>query len=194
MSHGRFELIVRPGTEVPQHARGTFERLGEYFTEDRVLTQLVPFMDDSGVSGRMCDYLMTTYSMKYSCPVGDSDVRHLYELALKEAHGRRFFDPFNRTVSGIPVRFVVPVSGNTVTSTVAQMNFVRWFYTFRINEFIAANKVRIAQDMRSTYRRINLEKKTLSQSGEKRKRPALIGPNSKRRIVLFSQTVVIVPS
>jgi hypothetical protein len=80
-----------------------------------------------------------------------------------------------------------------MTSTVAQMNFVRWYYTFGIDGFIAENKFRIAQDMRFTYRRINQEKKELSQSGHKRKRQALIGPNAKRRIVVFTQTTIIVP-
>lgn len=195
----RFTIVERSGNAIPLHAKATFARLQTYFTEEKTTQQLLPFMEDSEVSGRMCDYLMTTYSMKYSCPVGDSDVRHLYELALREARGRRYFDPFNRTVSGIPVQFrhpaqsAAPGQGALLTSTVAQMNFVRWYYTFGIDKFIAENKTRIAQDMRFTYRRINQEKKELSQSGHKRKRQALIGPNAKRRIVVFTQTTIIVP-
>jgi len=189
----RFTIVERSGNAIPLHAKATFARLQTYFTEEKTTQQLLPFMEDSEVSGRMCDYLMTTYSMKYSCPVGDSDVRHLYELALREARGRRYFDPFNRTVSGIPVQFKHPAQLALLTSTVAQMNFVRWYYTFGIDKFIAENKTRIAQDMRFTYRRINQEKKELSQSGHKRKRQALIGPNAKRRIVVFTQTTIIVP-
>jgi hypothetical protein len=187
-------LVHRDGIQIPLHARKTFERLEEYFTEERIEKQLLPFMNENEISGRMCDYLMTTYSRKYSCPIRNGDVRHFYDMALKEAHGRRFFDPFNRTVSGIPVRFKVPKTSPPVemTSTVAQINFVRWYFSFGINEFIAAHKLKIAADMRNTYRRINSEKKQMTLAGSKRKRQALIGPHGKRRTIVFKQTTVIV--
>jgi hypothetical protein len=180
-----FELVEREGIHIPKHARKTFDALVLYFTEERIVSQLVPFMEEKEVSGRMCDYLMTTYSRKYSCPVQGSDVRQLYDMALREARGRRFFDPFNRTVSGFPVTF------QSRTSTVAQMNFVRWYFSNGINDFIALHRQRIATDMRSTYRRINQEKKQICLVGGKRKRQALVGPYGKRRTIVFNQEIVI---
>lgn len=138
-----------------------FIDLTEYFTLERTIEQLIPFMTEKKVSGRMCDYLLTTFSKKNYCPVGNYDIRHLYDLVLRESGGRTYFDPFNRISSGVEIFFSI----NSVkrTTTLAQMNFVRWYYFNGIHEFIQKNRSVIVADMRNAYRQ-------KSSVGKKRKR------------------------
>jgi hypothetical protein len=178
-----------------RHAKDLLESLCSYFTEQRVCEELVPFMTEKSVSGRMCDYLVTTYSKKRYCPVGTStlDIRHLYEMSLREAGGRCLFDPFNRISSGLVVQFQCPVSNILRKTTVAQMNFVRWYFSNGVNGFVARNQKAISQDMRVTYQRIKSEKVALA--GKKRKRQSLAGfPVGRGTIMLAKRTIILMSS
>ena len=170
-----------------------YDGLLAYFSPERVILQLIPFIDEKKVSGRVCDYLVTTYSKKYFCPLKEMDVRQLYNITLRESGGRCFFDPFCRISSGIPVRFRPPRDSDAPlrTTTVAQMNFVRWYYTHGVCEFVSRNKQLISTDMQLTYRRIKSENKSLQLSGVKRKRKALVGHEGHATIFVGKKTVVL---
>ena len=134
--------------------------------------QLAAFIQKPAVSGRLLDFLVTTYSQLHLCPVGDSDVRTIYEQALDRARGRANFDPFNRQAHGISVRARI---GTTVLQTaLAQLNFMRWFYVHRVDQFVSAHHENIAQSMKRTYKAVNAEKRLMARAGQKRKRKALI--------------------
>jgi hypothetical protein len=117
------------------------------------------------------------------------DVRQLYNITLRESGGRCFFDPFGRISSGTPVALVY--ADKTWTTTIAQMNFIRWYYVHGVDEFVARNRHLISADMQATYRRIKLENKAMVKSGIKRKRKALVGHNGHATIFVGKKTVVL---
>ena len=143
------------------------------------------------VSGRLLDYLMTSYSKKNFCVYASDgrDVRTKYEAALNSAGGRCNFDPFNRKAYGLQVELRYTAEGSTaehqIMSTVAQLNFVRWYFISGVYRYVAKNHRAIATDMTYTYRRINEEKRQLVFAGVKRKRQPLVGSDDVYSVLLY---------
>jgi len=165
-------------------ARALVRDLVVYYSPEKITAELVPFIEGKdNISGRMCDYVLTTYAKKVFCPLGEYDIRQLYDLTLRETGGRCHFDPFSRLASGIPVHF--EHEGRLFTTTVAQMNFVRWYYRYGLDTFMVKNRRRISEDMKKTYRSVKLAPK----SGVKRKRQ--VSSNDKHcTVVLFGEKTI----
>lgn len=183
MRHGIF--TASSTKKCDRRSSNLFKDLAEYYTPEKIETELVPFIEGkNNISGRMCDYVLTTFAKKNFCPAGEYDIRQLYDLTLRESGGRYLFDPFSRISSGIPVTF--SLNDTKFTTTVAQMNFVRWYHRHGINDFMVKNKRRISEDMKQTYRRI----KQSSPIGSKRKRQSIGGYDSHNTIVLCAEKII----
>jgi hypothetical protein len=151
---------------------------------------------NSRISGRLLDYLVTTYSKKTFCVYNDDgrDVRTMYRAALSAAGGRCNFDPFSRKAYGVEVRVAwqEPLGGvNEVISTVAQLNFIRWYFISGVSVYVTNHHQAIAEDMTLTYRRVNKEKHEFAAAGVKRKRQPLIGNEDDYGVLLYEGTTTV---
>jgi len=185
------ELQLDSTKIISRRCKVLFESIKEYFDKNKIQEQLLPFLFEKNISGRMCDYLMTTYSKKNWCPVPDTDidVRQSYNFTLREAGGRCFFDPFNRVSTGIAVT-VIKEGRRLHCTTLAQLNFIRWYYLNKINVFLMNNRAAISNDMRETYR--DMKKLTTdSAAGIKRKRKTLFDKCRETVMVVCKKKTVI---
>ena len=186
-----FDLQLDSTKIISRRCKVLFESLQAYFNKKKIQEQLLPFLIEKNISGRMCDYLMTTYSKKNWCPVPDTDidVRQSYNFTLREAGGRCFFDPFNRVSTGIAVT-VIKDGRRLHCTTLAQLNFIRWYFFNKINVFLMNNRAAISNDMRETYR--DMKKLTTdSAAGIKRKRKTLFDKCRETVMVVCKKKTVI---
>lgn len=105
---------------------------------------------DSPVSLRLLDWLVTNFAKKtnicYTLQRDDVDSNFNmfmdYKSQLK-AYSKRFFDPFCRRER----IDMVNANGETQTTTIAQMNFIKWLILNKVDEFAIRNKELIESDM-----------------------------------------------
>ena len=160
----RLELLhinpIKSRPDFKNIALNYFNNLKVYFSNERIENQLIVFINEKKISGRLFDFLVTTYSRKHLCQVGNSDVRMLYDLELESLNGRFYFDPFNRKTIGYIVRiFEVGSTLNFFDTTIAQMNFVKWINQSGVYTFLKENVEAVQRDMRETFRIIRKERK-----------------------------------
>lgn len=77
------------------------------------------------ISLRSLEWFVTNYSKKnqvsYVTPSGRTFTVHVAYKSSLDGYSKRLFDPFCRTE-----RIDFNVSGETIVTTVAQLNFIRW--------------------------------------------------------------------
>jgi hypothetical protein len=171
-----------------------FNNLENYFSNDLIEKQLIAFINEKKISGRLFDFLVTTYSRKHLCQVGNSDIRTLYDLELQSLNGRFYFDPFNRKTIGYIVRICEDGSTTNVWhTTIAQMNFVRWINVTGVYNFLKENLLLVQRDMSETFRVIRKERKDDELIGIKRKRKLRVNQKSWRAssILVYNEVVTV---
>lgn len=119
---------------------------------------------ESPVSLRLLDWLVTNYAKKHNVVYsienadgtkGSFNMFMDYKSQLK-AYSKRFFDPFCRR-ERIEIR---NSDGVLQTTTVAQMNFVRWMIMKNVGEYAIRHQDSIEKDMVSVSRKAKEEEKT----------------------------------
>ena len=108
-----------------------------------------------GVSLRALDWLCTNYSQRHALTLRGRSVHASYKAKLR-AYKRRFFDPFQRCVSGNTGRLSFVFEGNGVEycTTVGQVNFMAWAHTTGIIRWIQSNINAVEKDMASRMKPI----------------------------------------
>lgn len=125
------------------------ESLKKYYESDpqRLLSLRQVLRNESGISLRILDWLVTNYSKKHNiCYVLPSGVPFNMFLAYKaqlKAYSKQLFDPFARRQ-----RLEIPdgVDG-ALASTCGQLNFFRWALGYGVVEYGIAHAKDIEQDM-----------------------------------------------
>ena len=103
---------------------------------------LVDILDKkSSISLRNLEWFITNYSKKkslsYKTIEGKTFAVHCAYKSSLDGYSKKLFDPFCRTDK---FEYSVPQSETKVTTTVAQLNFIRWCIKNGIIDYITNNK------------------------------------------------------
>ena len=95
----------------------------------------------SSISLRNLEWFITNYSKKkslsYKTIEGKTFAVHCAYKSSLDGYSKKLFDPFCRTDK---FEYSVPQSETKVTTTVAQLNFIRWCIKNGIIDYITNNK------------------------------------------------------
>lgn len=100
----------------------------------------------SGYSLRTVDWMVTNYSKRFPLTVvynsNPVNVHDDYERHLS-VYNKRYYDPFARRN-----KVSIVVLGVSVTTTVGQLNFFKWFIDRRLDQVVTKYKEHIEWDMK----------------------------------------------
>ena len=107
--------------------------------------QLLDILDKKGtVSLRNLEWFITNYSKKQSLSYktldGKSFTVHCAYKSSLDGYSKKLFDPFCRTDK---FEYTIPNTTTSLTTTVAQLNFIRWCIKNNIIEYIINNKSKL---------------------------------------------------
>ena len=118
------------------------DSINQFYEDPKHSKYLVDILDKkSTVSLRNLEWFITNYSKKKSLSYKTSDgktftVHCAYKSSL-DGYSKKLFDPFCRTDK---FEYALPKSETTVTTTVAQLNFIRWCIKKNVIDYIVKNK------------------------------------------------------
>jgi len=106
--------------------------LDEFFSDEKNLNELSDILNHtSGISLRNIEWFVTNYAKvkrtKFVTPTGNSVDVHIAYKASLGGYSKKFFDPFCRTER---------ITFKGFTTTVAQLNFIRWCIRNGILQYI----------------------------------------------------------
>lgn len=94
-----------------------------------------------GISLRNLEWFITNYSKKtnltYTHTNGKKFAVHCAYKSSLDGYSKKLFDPFCRTEK---IEFKVPDTDTKISTTVAQLNFIRWCIKNNIIEYLINNK------------------------------------------------------
>ena len=113
-----------------------------FYTEQKYADQLLDILDKKGsVSLRNLEWFITNYSKKktltYKTLDGKPFTVHCAYKSSLDGYSKKLFDPFCRTDK---FEYTIPNTTTSLTTTVAQLNFIRWCIKNNIIEYIINNK------------------------------------------------------
>ena len=113
------------------------DALKRFFEEGDHAQQLKDILEHRrGVSLRNLEWFVTNYSRKtnvtYTTPTGRQFTVHMAYKSSLDGYSKKFFDPFCRTER---IEFM------GLTTTIAQLNFIRWCITNGIVEYMTKEGV-----------------------------------------------------
>ena len=105
---------------------------------------------DGKISLRIVDWFVTNYSRKYAVVTNNRQglLYNNYRTTL-QVYRRKNFDPFRR--QSIPLQFTI--DGKEYDTTLGQLLFLKWCFTFNIIEYCLKNRELIKEDMDSSFQR-----------------------------------------
>lgn len=140
----------------------------------------VPDVDGGHVSLRLIDWYVTNYAKKHNTvvqmPTSSVDRQkhtvHVYAdyRTQLRAYTKQLFDPFRRRAR---IKFVY-AKGESIDTTIGQLNMFRWMIECRLLDHIRANVRLIEQDMLDTLK----DCKTAAVAGPSSATPTLSTPAS----------------
>lgn len=168
-------------TEMSQRQISIMQRIVSFFTNDTIVNVLKPLVDqESGISLRALDWLVTNYSKKHNivCKSRNGtlfNIYHGYKVALSHFR-RKNFDPFRRRH-----RIQVCINDGLVCeSTVGQCNFLYWAYHNGVLAYAIENAKDIETDMNSASAMHKAERRIQKAAGVPHRRRELSrAPRSK---------------
>ena len=94
-----------------------------------------------GISLRNLEWFITNYSknknLSYTTKTGRMFSVHCAYKSSLDGYSKKLFDPFCRSNK---FEFKIPGGGDTIITTVAQLNFIKWSITNNIIDYIKNNK------------------------------------------------------
>lgn len=122
------------------------ESLGRFFSEPKHSEQLADILAHrNGISLRNLEWFVTNYAknkqVTYQTPAGKQFTVHVAYKSSLDGYSKKLFDPFCRTER---------IQFQGFTTTVAQLNFIRWTITNGIIDYILANKVNATKALIAT--------------------------------------------
>lgn len=152
-----------------------YESLIKFYSNKPNLDILLPIIEQkSNISLRILDWLVTNYSKKYNVAYelyknGTKTLFFIY-LSYKnqlKAYSKKNFDPFcRRNRIGIDLSELSNDRVGTITTTIGQLNFFRWFIENKLLNYVLININKIDEDMNDTLKNTEKEykRKELSQN------------------------------
>ena len=110
--------------------------LQRFFDEPKNQEQLIDILEHrKGISLRKLEWFVTNYSktkqVTYTAPNGKMFTVHVAYKSSLDGYSKKLFDPFCRTAR---IQFM------GLTTTVAQLNFLRWCLTNGIVDYLLTEK------------------------------------------------------
>jgi hypothetical protein len=121
------------------------DSINQFYETPENANYLVDILDKkSSVSLRNLEWFITNYSKKYALSYKTTDgktfaVHCAYKSSL-EGYSKKLFDPFCRTDK---FEYAVPCTDKKITTTVAQLNFIKWCIKNKIIDYFLENKSKL---------------------------------------------------
>ena len=151
--------------------------LMDFYKDDKNLTRMLKIITgESKISLRIVDWFSTNYAKKYYTLYQintTNEIRRFkvyfdYKLKLK-AYSKKRFDPFCRWE-----RISIPYkNGNSIETTIGQLNFFKWAIENRVIEYIEENYDTIEKDMNSRNSTSKRKEIIIDNSKTRKKREEL---------------------
>jgi len=132
------------------------QKLHEFYDTHPDVSMIADIIQgNSDVSLRLIDWFVTNYSKHTDvCYVVDGkpvNVRLNYKNQLK-GYSKKFLDPFCRRDR---INFELKPLGITLETTVGQLNFFKWAYTYKVLHYIIEHRSVIEVDMNTGTRAVH---------------------------------------
>lgn len=109
------------------------------------IDNMLAFIDVIGcktnISIRLIEHFITSYAKTNNTVINGINIYNNYDQQLKTFH-KKYFDPFSRGE-----RIPWFTNDYCVITTIAQLNFFKWFISLGIQEYIENNYLKINTDM-----------------------------------------------
>lgn len=120
--------------------------LDDFFSDEKNFAELSDVLDHkSGISLRNIEWFVTNYAKekrtKFLSPSGNNIDVHIAYKASLGGYSKKFFDPFCRTER---------IQFRGFTTTVAQLNFIRWCIRNGILKYIKTELPRTLYQLKGT--------------------------------------------
>jgi hypothetical protein len=114
---------------------------------------VVPIIERcSAISLRTLEYFVITYCKKYrvSYRVSPQHIVFYYPdyKAYLTSFPKKLFDPFRRTDDADKIHFAYGTKGQSVQTTVGQLNFFKWALQYKVIEYVHMHLAEIQHDMK----------------------------------------------
>ena len=112
--------------------------INNFYSEEDNRSKLLNILDKtSGISLRNLEWFITNYSKKNNLTYKTRDgklfsVHCAYKSSL-DGYSKKLFDPFCRSNK---MQYIVPGTSDKISTTVAQLNFIRWCIKNSIVDYI----------------------------------------------------------
>lgn len=136
-----------------------FKTLTNFYKNKNNLDILLQILNqNSNISLRILDWLVTNYSKKYNVwyevyKNGEKNIFNVY-LSYKnqlKAYSKKNFDPFcRRNRISINLKEINENYNTTIITTIGQLNFFKWFIENKIINYVLINLNKIDEDMNLT--------------------------------------------
>jgi len=152
-----------------------YDSLIKFYSSKSNLDILLPIIEQkSNISLRILDWLVTNYSKKYNIAYenyknGNKTLFFVY-LSYKnqlKAYSKKYFDPFcRRDRIEVELNTLSDERTGTITTTIGQLNFFRWFIENKLLNYVLINVNKIDEDMNNTLKNNSKDykRKELSQN------------------------------
>ena len=126
-----------------------FGRIAAFFEADKARVEKL--IEISRISNRVVDFFITTVCKKKKIKPDDTsfDIYAQYKMSLR-SYGKPRFDIFKRSVEKINV---TNANGLVLTSTIAQLNMIKWLISSGICDYILENEEFVTQMTKKFSRR-----------------------------------------
>jgi hypothetical protein len=120
-----------------------FESIEKFYNSDPKNADILKdiLTKKKGVSLRNLEWFITNYSKKkniqYTTKDGKAFIVHCNYKSTLDGYSKKLFDPFCRTRK---FEYQMPNGTDTIQTTVAQLNFIRWCIKNNIIDYIIDNK------------------------------------------------------
>ena len=152
-------------TNATQRQLSIMQRICPTLNTNIIESHLIPLItQESQISLRALDWLVTNYSKKYNivCKTKNGrifNIYHGYKTALSHFR-RKNFDPFRRRQ-----RITLKINGKSYETTVGQCNFIHWAYQYGVLQYAIENTDIVEKDMNAAACHNKAERKHQMERG-----------------------------
>ena len=145
-----------------------YNSLTNFYSINNNLEILLPIINQtSSISLRILDWLVTNYSKKHNVyyEIFKNGNRQIFSIYLSyknqlKAYSKKYFDPFcRRDRITIELCNLNQDMTGTISTTIGQLNFFRWFIENKLLNYVVLNINNIDKDMNETLSNIKDKKK-----------------------------------
>ena len=116
--------------------------INHFYDDTENKTMLKSILDkSSGISLRNLEWFITNYAKKnnltYTTSNGKLFTVHCAFKSTLDGYSKKLFDPFCRSEK---ISYTIPGTDDEISTTVAQLNFIKWCIKNKVIDYISNNK------------------------------------------------------